>query len=289
MSGERQSSDGGGREFQRVADELRARLADGTYPARSFLPSQRQLAEEFQVSRDTVQRVLRELSDEGRIESRQGSGSRVLGDRSPRSPRPAVPQARMTLETLLDEGFDLPELFLDVYTLTAESLYAHIRVQAERLRARPTPTERIVVRMILPDEDLPLPYPRAKDDADDAQLRDRLNDITQRATASLRGLLRDLQAEEFVRSAELHIRHAPLTPAFKLYLLNGTSALQGPYQVIERRITLDSGVGIDALDVLGLGAALTGHVKDANFDSPGSVFVNSWQDWFDSIWEWLAS
>ncbi|MEH0545205.1 hypothetical protein QA802_19590 [Streptomyces sp. B21-105] len=48
-------------------------------------------------------------------------------------------------------------------------------------------------------------------------------------------------------------------------------------------------MGIDALDVLGLGAALTGHVKDANFDSPGSVFVNSWQDWFDSIWEWLAS
>ena len=66
---------GGGREFQRVSDELRVRMTDGTYVQGSFLPSQRDLAEEFRVSRDTVQRALRELVDEGWIESRQGKTS----------------------------------------------------------------------------------------------------------------------------------------------------------------------------------------------------------------------
>lgn len=55
----------GGREFQRVSDELRARIADGTYPLGTLLPSQRDLAAELDVSRDTVQKVLRELVGEG--------------------------------------------------------------------------------------------------------------------------------------------------------------------------------------------------------------------------------
>jgi hypothetical protein len=62
----------------------------------------------------------------------------------------------------------------------------------------------------------------------------------------------------------------------------------GPYEVIERRIVLDSGEEVDALDVLGLGARLTHHVKDADPLSTGSVFVDSWQAWFDSVWKLLA-
>ncbi|CAM5721981.1 PLP-dependent aminotransferase family protein OS=Streptomyces alboniger OX=132473 GN=CP975_21635 PE=3 SV=1 [Streptomyces alboniger] len=68
-------------------------MTDGTYPLRSFLPSQRDLAEELGVSRNTVQRALRELASEGWIESRQGSGSRVVKTQSypsaPPLPRPA--------------------------------------------------------------------------------------------------------------------------------------------------------------------------------------------------------
>ncbi|WP_343243161.1 winged helix-turn-helix domain-containing protein [Streptomyces sp. SID12501] len=73
-----QATDGGGREFDRVADELRHRMTGGVYPLGSLMPAQRDLAQEFGVSRDTVQRVLRELRNEGWIESRQGSGSRVV-------------------------------------------------------------------------------------------------------------------------------------------------------------------------------------------------------------------
>ncbi|MFF3845957.1 winged helix-turn-helix domain-containing protein [Streptomyces sp. NPDC002328] len=286
-----QSGDGGGREFHRVADELRSRMADGTYPLRSFLPSQRDLSEEFEVSRDTIQRVLRELVHEGWIESRRGSGSRVVKTQRIHSSTAKATRQRqgMTLGPLLSEAFEQPEVTLDVYTLTSESLDAHIRLQAERIHGGSIAPERITLRMILPDASLRLPYPRMKDDADDPRLRDRLHSITSRHTESLREVLKALKTERRVPSVEVQIRHAPLTPTFKLYLLNGAEALHGPYEVIQRQIVLDSEEEVAALDVLGLGATLTHHVKDDDPNSSGTVFIDSWQSWFDSVWHLLAT
>jgi DNA-binding transcriptional regulator YhcF (GntR family) len=285
-----QTGEGGGKEFQRVADELRIRMTDGPYQLGSFLPSQRDLAEEFGVSRDTVQRALRELAGEGWIESRQGSGSRVKKTQRIQSSTPKASRSRrgMTLGPLISEAFERPEVTLDVYTLTSESLDAHIRLQVERIRGGFIAPQRIALRMLLPDETQSLPYPRVKDDENDSRPGERLRAISRRHTESLRVLLKDLQTEELVRSVDVQIRHAPLVPSFKLYLLNGVEALHGMYEVLERQIELDSGEVITALDVLGLGATLTHHVKDADPNSPGSVFVDSMQSWFDSVWSLLA-
>jgi DNA-binding transcriptional regulator YhcF (GntR family) len=286
-----QTGEGGVRGFQRVADELRGRMTDGRYPLRSFLPSQRDLAEEFGVSRDTVQRALRELADEGWIESRQGSGSRVVKTQRIQSSTPKATRSRhgMTLGPLISEAFEHPEVTLDVYTLTSESLDAHIRLQAERIRGGFIEPQHVTLRMLLPDATLQLPYPRIKDDPDDPRLRERLRRITELHTASLEGALKDLQTEGLVPSVDIQIRHSPLTPTFKLYLFNGVEALHGPYEVIERKIVLESGEEITALDVLGLGATLTHHVKDQDPTSPGSVFVDSMRQWFDSVWELLSA
>ncbi|MFB6959600.1 winged helix-turn-helix domain-containing protein [Streptomyces sp. NPDC056309] len=288
--GEERTIDGGGREFHRVSGELRARMADGTYPVRSFLPSQRDLAEEFGVSRDTVQRVLRELSNEGWTESRQGSGTRVIkNQRILSSAAKATRSSRgVTLGPLISEAFEQPDVRLDVYTLTSESLDAHIRLQAERIRGGFIQPESIVLRMLLPATSLPLPYPRAMDDENAPRLHDRLLAITERHTDSLRSVLRDLRTERLVPTVDVQIRHAPLTPAFKLYVLNGTEVLFGPYEVIERPVVLETGGEIRALDVLGLGSTLTHHVRDPNADSPGSVFVTSMQSWFESVWVLLS-
>lgn len=288
---ERQGGDGGGREFHRVATELRARIADETYPVRSFLPSQRDLAEEFGVSRDTVQRVLRELADQGWIESRQGSGSRVVKSQQmqPSTPKATRQGAGLTLGPLLSEAFGEPEVTLDVYTLTSESLSAHMLLQAERISGGHIAPQRITLRMLLPSESLLLPYPQVKGDSDDPRLRDRLHGITRQHTESLKRLFRDMETENLVPSVSLEIRHVPLAPTFKLYIVNGTAALQGPYEVIERQILLDTDEEVTALDVLGLGATLTHHVKDDDPSSPGSVFVDSWQSWFESVWNRLAA
>lgn len=268
-------------------------MTDGTYSLRSFLPPQRNLAEEFGVSRDTISRVMRELVNEGWIESRQGSGSRVIKTRKAESSPPKVlRQGRgATLGPVLSEAFEQPEVTLDVYTLTSESLDAHIRLQAERIFQGSIAPRHIGLRMLLPSEKLALPYPRAKGDKDDDRLRTRLHDITNRHTESLRGVLGLVRSQMPGVEVDVEIRHAPLTPAFKLYLVNKTEALLGPYEVIQRQIDVgadDEDEQIAALDVLGLGATLTHLVKDEDPSSPGSVFVGAWQAWFDSVWNLLA-
>ncbi|MEH0419783.1 winged helix-turn-helix domain-containing protein [Streptomyces sp. B21-083] len=288
--GGQQATDGGGREFDRVADELRHRMTGGEYPLGSLMPPQRDLAAEFGVSRDTVQRVLRELRNEGWIESRQGSGSRVVKTQRIQSSTARATRSRqaVTLGPLISEAFEQPEVTLDVYTLTSETLDAHIRLQAERIRAKVIVPQRIALRMLLPSDTESLPYPRGIDPKDDPLLRNRLRDITGRHTDSLRGVLAELTAEKLVPQIDLQVRHAPLTPAFKLYLINGDEALHGMYAVIRRPVVVDKRKTVEALDVLGLGATLTHHVRDGDPNSPGSTFVESMQNWFDSVWGLLS-
>ena len=285
--GEQQVGEGGGREFQRVADELRARIANGMYPAGGFLPSQRELAEEFSVSRDTIQRVIRYLAGDRWVQTRQGSGTRVLETMRIRSGDPARPR-QMSLGPLLSEAFERPDVALDVSTLTSETLSAHLLLQAERIYSGEISPRSVRVRMLLPSGDRPLPYPSIEADRNDPRLWDRLDTITQNHITLLERTFADLRVPRVVQDVALHIKRSPLFPAFKLYLLNGAQALMGPYEVIERPILLDSGEVVEALDVLGLGATLTHYVKDDDQGSVGTVFVESWQSWFDSVWDLLA-
>ncbi|MEU1481658.1 winged helix-turn-helix domain-containing protein [Streptomyces sp. NPDC001668] len=281
------SGEGGGKEFERVAGDLRARLTDGTYPVGSLLPSQRALAEEFGVSRDTIQRVLRELSSEGWIVSKQGSGSRVVRGQRIQSP---TSDRMVTLRPLIDHAFEQPDVMLDVFTLTSESLDTHIRLQAERIRLRQIAPQRIVVRMLLPSESLVPPYWRTGRAADDELLKQRYLAISRRHTASVRSVLRNLEAEELVSSVDVQIRHVELIPHAKLYLLNGVEAVSGPYKPYRRSIVLDDGTEIEgAVDVVGLGAGLTHHVKNPDDPyAPGTVFVDGMREWFESTWEILT-
>ncbi|MER7179742.1 winged helix-turn-helix domain-containing protein [Streptomyces hyaluromycini] len=283
---------GGGRAFRLVLVELRRRLSGGRYPVGTLLPPQRALAEEFGVSRDTVQRVLSELRAEGWIESRQGQGSRVLvGQPVPSAtPRPTGFRPPTTLGPVIGEAFERDEVALDVYTLTSESLYAHIRVQSERIHAGVITPQRIAVRLILPAETLSMPYPRAVGDPGDPRLPTRLRAITRAHTASLRTVLEQLRSERLVPCVEFEVRRAELTPAFELYAVNGDEVLHGPCLPVVRTVFLGDGDGeeAEAVDVLGLGATLTRHVGDADQDSPGSVFVTSMTAWFDAVWELLA-
>ncbi|MGW1211281.1 winged helix-turn-helix domain-containing protein [Streptomyces sp. NPDC002499] len=288
MSGEYGSEVGGGKEFDRVADELRARMADEVYPVKSMLPSQRLLAEEFGVSRDTVQRVVRELRDEGWIESRQGSGSRVIRTQKVHSPKSSKREDRtVTLGPLIGRAFEQSEVVLDVFTLSSESLDTHIRVQAERIQNGLIAPQRLALRMLLPDESLEFPYWRSGESGHDQMLKDRFLAIMRRHTASLRDKLSDLRSLKLVPSMSVEVRRAPLVPTFKLYLFNETEALLGPYRVFKRLIAVGPDE-IEATDVFGRDAGLTHHVKDSDPHSQETVLVDQWQSWFDSAWDFLA-
>ncbi|MEO3978747.1 GntR family transcriptional regulator [Streptomyces sp. CAU 1734] len=63
--------------WKQVATVMRARIADGTYPPRTRVPSVLGLAGEFGVAVATAQKVHKALRDEGLIYTEPGLGSFV--------------------------------------------------------------------------------------------------------------------------------------------------------------------------------------------------------------------
>ncbi|MEU3982526.1 winged helix-turn-helix domain-containing protein [Streptomyces sp. NPDC026672] len=67
--------------WKQVADVIRKRIADGTYPPRTRVPSVMQLVDEFGIAQATAQKVHQGLRDEGLIYTEPGLGSFVAGQR----------------------------------------------------------------------------------------------------------------------------------------------------------------------------------------------------------------
>ena len=77
--------------YQVLADQLREEMVRQEWKAGRRLPTEAELCERFQVSRQTVRRALQRLTEEGVVRSRQGSGTFATGTaRSPASRQVAV-------------------------------------------------------------------------------------------------------------------------------------------------------------------------------------------------------
>ena len=273
-----------------MADALRHRMARRVYPLGSRLPVQRDLAAEFEVSRDTLQRVLKQLRHEGWIESRQGSGSWVARTAPVQSPAGETVPSRhaVSLGSLISAAFEQSVVALDVYALTSESLATHIQLQLERIRSRQIKPSRIALRVLLPGDEVRLPYLWADNSEDTPLLLERLRKLRQQHVESSWRALREVHAEKLVEHARFDVRRLDIAPTWKLYLINRVEALHGLYVPIQRPVVLDTGKEIPAHDVLGLGTQLTHFVKDADPGSRESLFVAGAQEWFDAMWEQLG-
>ena len=64
--------------YQSIADSLEQSILDKTFPPGAMLPTEFQLCQQYQVSRQTIRMALKLLTDRGLIQRRQGCGSRVL-------------------------------------------------------------------------------------------------------------------------------------------------------------------------------------------------------------------
>jgi GntR family transcriptional repressor for pyruvate dehydrogenase complex len=92
---------------RRIADELRAMIADGRLGPDSRLPSERLMAERMGVSRVSVRAALQQLKAEGFLDAKRGSGTKVVS-------------SVQTLETpLLALVRGQPENFSDLLELRA--------------------------------------------------------------------------------------------------------------------------------------------------------------------------
>ena len=64
--------------YRRIAELLETRIDQGLFPAGTFLPPERELAEQLAVSRTSVREALIALEVTGRVAIRQGHGVQVL-------------------------------------------------------------------------------------------------------------------------------------------------------------------------------------------------------------------
>jgi GntR family transcriptional regulator, trehalose operon transcriptional repressor len=61
-----------------IYDELARKIQEGEYPARTILPSENELTETYQTSRETIRKALNLLAQKGLIQKIRGKGSIVL-------------------------------------------------------------------------------------------------------------------------------------------------------------------------------------------------------------------
>lgn len=66
--------------YLQIANYLKRKILNGEWPVGTKLPSQRTLAREFNVNRSTIVTALDELAADGLIESKVGSGTRVVNN-----------------------------------------------------------------------------------------------------------------------------------------------------------------------------------------------------------------
>jgi DNA-binding Lrp family transcriptional regulator len=268
-----------------LADVLLSRIADGTYPLHGVLPAQRELAEEFSVSRDTVQRVLRELAVEGYVEARRGSGTRVIRTQGP----PERPDRRLpALGPRISAAFESPNVTIDAFSLTSESLDMQLRLQVERVRAAELRPESISVRLLLPRIDPDLKLFRAVQDSEDRRALDRFRQVAAGHTASLSNTLRDLRMQSLVPDLLFEHRESPVAPMQKLYLLNGTELLSAYYSVVRRPTSIEAAGAMEEIEIYdthGLDTTFHHHSAAGRHPDPEQVaIVNRARQWFEHAW-----
>src|SRR5262249_11264089 len=94
--------------FQRIADDIRGRIAAGRLAAGDRVPSARQITREWGVAMATATRALAVLRNEGLVTARPGVGTVVAS--SPRRARePRRPERPVTLERIVATAVDIAD------------------------------------------------------------------------------------------------------------------------------------------------------------------------------------
>jgi DNA-binding GntR family transcriptional regulator len=95
--------------YKQVAEELRARIADGQLQAGARLPSLPELMTEYGVSITVIRMALAELRNTGLVVTHQGKGSFVAASVPPPADAPELSAIRAELEALRGQVGQLAE------------------------------------------------------------------------------------------------------------------------------------------------------------------------------------
>lgn len=252
--------------YIQVAGALRAAILTKTLEPGDKIPSGSQLATRYGVARMTVQQAIRVLRDEGLVVSRQGSGVFVR-ERTARS---------VGLRPVVERAFQRPNVTIDFFGFTAETLLGAVREPLDKIRAGSAAPESIAIRILVPDSTKPAALPcRADDLADDPAFRERSHAMTQRHNEAITDAVHELDELGLIGNGTVEVRVHQLAPLFKAFILNREELFLGFYPVVRRQVQLHAEPH-DIYDLMGKDATLFHHAIFAG--SPSSAIAKSLGD-----------
>jgi DNA-binding transcriptional regulator YhcF (GntR family) len=260
--------------YQQVANALRAAILTRKFAPGDKLPSGSELAQRYGVARMTVQQAMRLLREEGLVVSRQGSGIYV---------RERITRA-VALRPHVERAFEQPKVSIDFSGFSGETLHGVLQEPLDKIRVGQLVPESIMIRILVPDANLPWGVPCRVDDlADEPAFRERHRHIMQRHTEAITESVSELADLGLVKSATAQVRIYGTVPMFKLYILNGTEAFFGFYPISKHAVTLD-GQAVPMYDLMGKDATLFHYAIDDDSASMASQYVEQARAWFDAAW-----
>jgi DNA-binding transcriptional regulator YhcF (GntR family) len=264
--------------YIQVAGALRAAILTKTFEPGDQLPSGSQLATRYGVARMTVQQAIRVLRDEGLVVSRQGSGVFVRE----RTARP------VGLRPVMERAFQRPNVTVDFFGFTAETLLGAIQEPLDKIRAGAAAPESITIRILVPDSTKPAALPcRVEDLADDPAFRERSQAMAVRHREAIVDAVHELDELGLVGNGTVEVRVHQLAPLFKAFILNREELFLGFYPVVRRQVQIHDEPH-NVYDVMGKDVTLFHHTTSDDDMSTGSQYVEQIETWFEAIWTTIA-
>ncbi|HET9656246.1 MAG TPA: GntR family transcriptional regulator, partial [Kineosporiaceae bacterium] len=240
-------------------------------------PSGPELATRYGVSRQTIQQALKPLRDEGLIVSQQGRGTYVRS----RAERP------VELRPHLERAFSAPDVFIDFSGFSGETLSGALQEPLDKIRGGTLAPRSISVRILIPDTERPWSIPCLTETLQDSpEFRRRMARIADRSVGQLAHSIEELSALQLVPETSVMVRSMPSVPLFKVYIINKAEIFFGLYPITEHKLKLGDDMQT-VWDLTGKDASLF-HQANEGANSTGALYVEQYQNWFNSMWESVA-
>ncbi|MCX5532236.1 winged helix-turn-helix domain-containing protein [Streptomyces sp. NBC_00006] len=276
---------------EEIADALRKRIIGGELRAGERLPTQAALAREFGVERGTVRNALQLLRADGLL-TNLGKGSPPTVSRPEQQSVPGAQSARSILGPRLVAAFTSPQVYVDVASLTGETLVTALGEPLRKVYEKKLRPESVRVRMVVPRPggDVDYPAPAAGWGVDDkldtaVKQRSRIQWTSQQMV--LDNTFKRLRDNGVDVSFEF--RFVSGVPTRKVYLLNRQEVLVGHYvpDRFEREIDDYEGADtVELVDVEGFETEMFPFERSNGEDH--AAFVDGEQAMFDGLWEHVA-
>ncbi len=108
--------------YKKTMQELRGRIDSDEFSIGDTLPTEKELMEQYSVSRITIRKAIDELVKLGLVEKRQGAGSTIIG----KTLISSMLNLKSTSEYLLESGTHLEYKICDFALIDAEEDIAEI-------------------------------------------------------------------------------------------------------------------------------------------------------------------